>query len=415
MLNANLKSVKKYNNSILRVLTKDFILIDQVLVSASNFLFTIYLAKLLSASDFNIFAAVYIVYLFISSIQSSIFIAPLYAIENIGLNRNIFNELRIFHFIFLTIVLSILFFSHNIIIETLNISTSCGIIFKLVFALLNIEFYRRILLKVNNAYILLYDSIFYILVPILFCYYGLNLSELSTIYFMSTVLVIVAVILKYQIKFTIKHFDKTKFMLYWNFSKWLLYSAVLQFISGNYVAIYAAGVVGSGIYGIVRVFQNIQGLFNVTLQYLDTKLSVSLPALKPRYLYRTVRKRITIILSLSFSIFALMHLLGLKSIVSFLYNDDYIEYGYIINYVFLLYLLSLTNVVFRNILKVRLKTSPVLFSGIVSSVLVLIMLRMYNESWGVDGYYLVNVIPLIGATITYILWLIRSNRENSLA
>ena len=96
MLNANLKSVKKYNNSILRVLTKDFILIDQVLVSASNFLFTIYLAKLLSASDFNIFAAVYIVYLFISSIQSSIFIAPLYAIENIGLNRNIFQRVKNF-------------------------------------------------------------------------------------------------------------------------------------------------------------------------------------------------------------------------------------------------------------------------------------------------------------------------------
>ena len=201
---------------------------------------------------------------------------------------DIFNEIRIFYFIFLTIVLSILFFSHNIIADTLNISTDSIILFKLVFALLNIEFYRRILLKVNNAYVLLYDLIFYILVPILFCYYGLDLSELSTIYFVSTVLVILAAILKYRIKFNIKHFDKPRITLYWK--KWLLYSAVLQFISGNYVAIYAAGIVGNGVYGIVRVFQNIQGLFNVTLQYLDTKLSVSLPALKPIYLYRTVKK-----------------------------------------------------------------------------------------------------------------------------
>jgi hypothetical protein len=239
------------------------------------------------------------------------------------------------------------------------------------------------------------------MVPLLFYYFGPGLSKLSTIYFVSTLVVILTGILAFPIKRNITHFNKNRISLYWNFSKWLLYSAVLQFFSGNYIAIYAAGIIGSGVYGIVRVFQNIQGVFNLALQYMDTKLAVNLPLVERYKIKESVKKSTIIVVTLSFVMFAVLHLIGLDRVMLLLYDNKLIEFAYIINYVFILYLLSLVNVIYRNILKVNYNTSPILFAGLVSCALVLVALSVYQDSWGVDGYYLINALSLFGALITY--------------
>lgn len=405
-----MKLIKALNISNLYDLLKDHILIDQFLVSASNFVFTIYLANTLSETEFNTFGAIFILFLLISSLQNSLFIAPLYSLEKGETSLQIFNEIKFIHILTLFLLILVLFLFHPIITSYLKVSIDKTVYIKLMFSLLSIEFYRRVFISMDNIKIIYHDIIFYVLIPCIYFFSDSDkLEYLASLYFGLTTILYIYVFIFSGPNLAFSHYNKIRLYEYWKFSRWLFLAAILQFIGGNYIAIFAAGIVGPGIYGVVRAFQNIQGVFNVVLQYADTKLAVKLPGMNRKDMLKWGYSSIKSLIIYSSIIFICLHFFGIERIIKFLYTDSFVDYSYIFNYVFLLYLLSLVNVLYRNLLKATRYTSPILIGGIVSGCGVMTALHMYRTSWEYDGYYIINAMSLFLTFFVY-MFMLRAKR-----
>jgi len=263
-------------------------LVDQALVSGSNFFLSIFILRFFGAEVFGIFSFLWLFILFFNSVQLSLIISPMMSNfskqdkENKDLFiGSLFSHQIIFCFCFGTLLI----LSINVIGKTFNYfdisNFKFSILFLFIFTQLQ-QFFRRLsFLKKNYFKALISDLISYSILFILIIFFEINKSLkldsliwiLSASYFFGTI-IFISNIFKFKINFLN---CLNSFFTNWKISKWLFLTSLLQWLSGNLWIINTGIILGPYALGVLRACQTIINITNLAFQsfenFFPTKFS----------------------------------------------------------------------------------------------------------------------------------------------
>jgi O-antigen/teichoic acid export membrane protein len=400
----------------------NWLLIDQIIVSLFNFLIIIFLSRFLNIYDFGNYSGMFIVFLLLTSIQQAIFISPIFTLE-VDINENNsfhrINEMRTVHVLFTIFLCFVFFIMSNIVMDLISIKiNNLGFTFMLFFYLNN-DFNRRVLIKLSKLKrVIFYDFVIYpcFFLSILLLKFSNNLSVDNIILSYCSISLIISVSLIWSIGLPLKiiYLDFKTLKKYWSFSKWILYSSLSQFITGNLFTVVASNQLGVSVYGIVRVFQGFSGIFNVFLQYIDTQSSLDLPNIFNKsgvysclkYCYKILLFSVIILLS----IYSVAFVFGFDRIINLVFGEKYASYSYILNFVFILVILNLINILIRQLFRVFNSTSKILITNLIASVLAIVSIDYIIKSFGINGVYLGTIFSQISVILLSLWFLNKSNK-----
>ena len=394
---------------------KNYILLDQIIVSFFNFLNVIFLSRFLNIIDFGNYSGMFVVFLFICSIQQAIFISPIYTLEtNLNDKETLcrINDMRTIYLLFIIIFCFIFLIFSGLVSEIISITINSSAFTLMLFFYLNNDFNRRILIKLSMfKKTLLYDLIiyplFFLVIVFLEFYNNLNINMIIYSYCFLSFFASIILISKFRIPLKIKYINFFILKKYWNFSKWISYSTICQFISGNLFSIVASSQIGTSVYAILRVYQSVSGLFNVFLQFIDTQVSLDLPKIYNKKglmsSYNYVFKIIWFVVVILFFVFLGALLLGHDKIIHLIFGAKYVDYSYFINFIFLLFVVNLINVLLRNLFRVFNKTSKILITNLISSIAVLFSISYIIQVFGISGVYVGTIMAQLILIITSVL------------
>tara|TARA_B100000787_G_C16177775_1_gene290020 strand:+ start:99 stop:1361 length:1263 start_codon:yes stop_codon:yes gene_type:complete len=400
----------------------NWLLIDQIIVSLFNFLIIIFLSRFLNIYDFGNYSGMFIVFLLLTSIQQAIFVSPIFTLE-VDINENNsfhrINEIRTVLVLFTIFLCFVFFIMSNKVMDLISIKiNNLGFTFMLFFYLNN-DFNRRVLIKLSKLKrVIFYDFVIYpcFFLSILLLKFSNNLSVDNIILSYCSISLIISVSLIWSMGLPLKiiYLDFKTLKKYWSFSKWILYSSLSQFITGNLFTVVASNQLGVSVYGIVRVFQGFSGVFNVFLQYIDTQSSLDLPNIFNKsgvysclkYCYKILLFSVIILLS----IYSLAFVFGFDRIINLVFGEKYASYSYILNFVFILVILNLINILIRQLFRVFNSTSKILITNLIASILVIVSIDYIIKSFGINGVYLGTIFSQISVILLSLWFLNKSNK-----
>jgi len=403
----------------------NWLLIDQIIVSLFNFIIIIFLSRFLNIYDFGNYSGMFIVFLLLTSIQQAIFVSPIFTLE-VDINENNsfhrINEMRTVLVLFTIFLCFVFFIMSNIVMALISIKiNNLGFTFMLFFYLNN-DFNRRVLIKLSKLKrVIFYDFVIYPLffLSILLLKFSNNLSVDNIILSYCSISLIISVCLIWSIGLPLKiiYLDFKILKKYWSFSKWILYSSLSQFITGNLFTVVASNQLGVSVYGIVRVFQSFSGVFNVFLQYIDTQSSLDLPKIFNnsgvysclKYCYKILLFSVIILLS----IYSVAFVFGFDRIINLIFGEKYASYSYILNFVFILVILNLINIFIRQLFRVFNSTSKILITNLIASVLAMVSIDYIIKSFGINGVYLGTIFSQISVILLSLWFLFLYNKTLS--
>ncbi|MBQ0768220.1 MAG: hypothetical protein KBT58_02950 [Bizionia sp.] len=385
---------------------------DQGIVSGSNFLLSILLARVLNLDVFGEFSLLWLVLLFFLGIQNSFIISPMYSLEPKRLKNSSLSTSNLlvfqFGFVLVSLLLLFVFFKVAQLFSSEYVISSGLFSFALFFIVYLVQdFIRRFFfLKEKYNLIVIMDMLAYLgSLSLIFIYKenALDLNKVFTLMFFcfSTSIVFSVFFLgKIRINF------RDVFLLikeYWVFSKWLSFSAILQWFSGNIYVLVGSFILGPWVAGVVKIFQNIMGLFNVAFQAFENFIPISAAHIYKELGYKNMINYIKGFALKGFVIFfilgVLIVVLSPKQIISYIYGSDYLAYSnliyiYICIYIFI-YLGQLIRIIIRTIENTKV-VFWVYFLAMIFSILL---------SWPLVKFYEITGI-VIGTLLTQIFMFI---------
>jgi len=373
--------------------------LDQAIISSSNFLTTVLMARFLSLDDFGLFSLLWLALMFIFNIHLSLIVAPFL---NFGskLRDNLAGFVSTFFFFELILVLFIIppiigvLFSWGF---NEKVSFSVMLIFLFFVAVyLLLDLTRRFfVLKTAYLKLVAFDFIVYIgqvIIPIIIKYFGL-LNILSFFIGLLIFDLLVLLIWLLKIPLTLPEFKDLRLMFLktWNFSKWLLGASILQWVSNNAFSLFTAFLLGSWVIGVIRVMQNIMGVLHVFYLALENIL--------PRYFYKVyivagfeglsrLVFRYSVYALGPFLILFLMTKYFSEDIVYFFYGSKYEPFSYLLCYFVILYFLIFVSTLFRHLYRVLEETRIIFYSYLVSVIVAVLTVYPLIKTFGITGIVL---------------------------
>ena len=375
------------------------IFIDQAIVSGSNFLISILVLRFIGIESFGIFSFIWLLLLFINSVQLAYIISPL--LTNAPKQRK--SEINLFYghcfiqqifFTLLAFIFSFYFLEYmgNFVksyqLEKFSLSFSLIILFSQFYQFLRrICFSKNLFLKATISDFFLY--LFIITSLVYFNYVNeLDLNKilwvfvifffLGTTYNMSLIL---------SFNFNIKktpHFIKEN----WIIGKWLLFTSILQWFSGNLWVINTGIILGPYILGIVRACQTVLNISNLVFQSFEN-IFPSLSSLKYKtgglksmndFLDSFFKKGL--FLTIFFSVILIFLA---KPILYFFYGNETANYSKLLIFLAFLIPLHFLQYPFSYGLRTIGKTRPIFFSYLFSSVIAIIASTYIINYFKLDG------------------------------
>jgi O-antigen/teichoic acid export membrane protein len=274
------------------------------------------------------------------------------------------------------------------------------------------DFLRRyFILKTSFITLITIDCIAYIgTLILLIILLNNNMLSLKTtllaliISFLISILVSLTQITKTKIKFL---YFKLIFKKNWNFSKWLTYSAILQWGSGNFFILSGAQILGPWSSAIIKIMQNTMGVFHILFIGLDNILPQSFAKIYKKggssevMIYFKKHATYGILL---FSGIALIVLFLSKFIISRLYGTMYLPYAYLLNWFILIYLLIYMTMLQRYILRTFEDTKIIFYSYIITSIFSILSANSIIHFFKINGIIFgLIVLQLINFSIFHIM------------
>ncbi len=175
---------------------------------------------------------------------------------------------------------------------------------------------------------------------------------------------------------------------HWRFSKWMVGAALLQWSSGNYFLIAAGAVLGAAASGAIRAAQNIMGVTHVVFLALENVLPGRMAKIlaqdgKPA-LRRFAKRAILAVTGFSLVISALVSIAP-GWLLQLVYGERLRGYGFVLLWFAGLYPLIALNTVLRHVLRAASVTRPFFLSYVVSSGLSLVLAFPMVRALGVSG------------------------------
>jgi len=271
-----LNFLKKYNNI-------NWALADQSLVSGTNFIVGLLLARFLGIDSFGVFTLLWLSVLFVNSIQLALISSPMLSLAPLKkgkIKESFYTASLMMQILFSAIsfvslygfVSVFVFYGHYTEFNELPL------VFSTAATLFQFQDYLRryyfSLHKFKSAFKL--DFIYYVLQLCLILYF-INTTDLSleVIFSIISLSALIAIIVGIKELHVVYVRPKRLFKLIyknWLYSRWLVYSSLMQWCSGNMIYIVAGAVLGTFSVGAIKACHNIVGISHIVYQGLENIL-----------------------------------------------------------------------------------------------------------------------------------------------
>ncbi|MCF6345308.1 MAG: hypothetical protein L3J00_02425 [Thiomicrorhabdus sp.] len=319
-------------------------LLDQGLVSASNFCIGILLARGLGIEDFGIYVVGLALLLYANTFLQSLVVAQMMSIlppvERIRyksfLVRGYFG-----YALLVSLAASILVYLFTFLIgyfsEELSLRSLHLIIGVTVFGFMIQDWLRRYLYATSNPRaVLIIDIVAYggqfVCLFVLFWNEQLSVERAFMVYFITFFLTAVLTIYFLRLR---PNFGYSRRLLvkYWRVNRDYLYSWQLQWLGGSGVILVGAGMIGAQAAAAIKAIQNLLGPINVFFQWMDNVIIVQTSLKFEKYGYKKMTvylKKMALLGTLALMLFIVVLVFFSEWLIVFFYGSEYRVFAYLI-------------------------------------------------------------------------------------
>jgi O-antigen/teichoic acid export membrane protein len=386
---------------------KILVLLDQALVSGVNFVVAILLARLLGIENFGLFAFGWMLVLFVSSIQLAFIVSPLFTLY--PKHKKPTNYLKGVHSIQIIYCVLTLVIAFTVVKSVFIYKPEWqinGVLFSLplVAALFVLQdFYRRLNFALKRPIrSLISDCIAYAGQPLAI----MTLAYLEILSIHNTFLTISAlfgVAILYnlpKVKFTLKIIIlKNTIIENWSFSKYLVGTALLQWVSGNFFIIVAGGLLGPVAVAAIRIAQNVVGVLHVLFSAMENIIPIKgAEILDKEGSTKTLKYFKEMLFKGGMVTLVVLVLIALlrTQIITLFYGAEYLEYVNVLLGFTGLYVLVFAGTIMGFVIRTFEMNSIFFWSYIVTTIFSLLAAEPMIKATGIYGV-------LIGLFITQVI------------
>jgi O-antigen/teichoic acid export membrane protein len=400
-------------------------LVDQAIVSATNFLTNMMLVRFMGLREFGIFALAWMSVLLVNSLQNALIIAPMMSIwpkqeekdRPFYLGAVVFQELILAIFC-LVLVLSVLrtaasFFHHAELVElALPLAVSA-------FAYQMQDFVRRYFFAAHQSRRALADDALSYLtqLPILFVLHRAGyLTSATALWAMAGTSIVGLAVGWFWVEPIQFHWEWIRSIAsrHWKVSRWLIGSSLLTWASTNLFVIAAPMYYGPAAAGVLKASQNLMGATHVWFQGLENVVPVETAR-------RLRQSGVPAMLAYTRSIlikwggltvlFATVMAVAPSFWLRLMYGPALGQYGYILRLYALLYVILFIGAPLRACLQALEFTVPIFWSYLAMTVMAFACAFPLARRLGLSG----SLMGLIGAQVLFqgilgVSLLLRSNK-----
>ena len=375
---------------------KALVFADQGLVSGVNFTITFLLARFLGLHDFGLFALGWMIVQFVSSIQLAFIVAPLYTLYPKHSDSK--QYLHAIHSIQLLFCLGVVIIGRlgiALIFEFLpewKIEGADWVLPILASLYVLQDFYRRINIATHQSQrSLISDILAYGLQPVgvlVLNYFGI--LTINAAYILLGVLYLISILYNIiQMKLVVNPSQLLVALKEnWNFSKYLIGTALLQWLSGNFFIITAGTLLEPVAIGIIRIAQNVVGILNVLFAAMGNIVPLKASEILSQSGDRSVLKYFKSILIQGGAItLVVLTIIAIDRdlIIDLFYGTEYLAYSNVILGFTFIYILVYLNTILGFVLRTFEMNQIFLTSYILTTVFSLLAAKPIINSWGING------------------------------
>ena len=373
---------------------------DQIIVSGSNFLLGLILARVLGLEDFGTFTLCWSFVLLTTGMQNSLITFPLLTLGgkyNSTKNNNFFLSSLYMQIIFSVLWLLLLISAGHVLSIILNTTSYNYLIIPLAFAMFTThiqEYLRKLAFtKFNFIKALLNDLLCHGLKMILILYFALTnqLDIKVTIFIIGfTCLLSALIFFPYNIILYKVNFQSFRFHFFenWKFSSWLLPASIFQWVTGNIFILVGGYFVSVTAVGAVKSVQNIMGIMHIFFQaqenYLPPKASAILNEKSSQEARRYVYE-IGIRGFIYTTIFSLFVMIFHEPIFTTIYGASFSEYSRLLLLYAPMYPLVYLSLVFRIWIRTIEATKLIMESYFIMAIYSCLISYPFTLYFGVYG------------------------------
>ena len=396
-------------------------LIDQSIVSFSNFLLTILILRNLGLEIFGLFSFTWLVFLFLLTLQMSLVISPMLSNLSKIDKKYVFEYyggVFIIQLLFLIIILLLILVGFEIYKDKLldlNLYKFKAKFILIVFFSQIFNFYRRYLYsKKNLNFVLLIDFITYFSLFFTFSlYFFLGSIYLDHIYNSMIVSFFLGSFFGLIVKEKfIYNFRGLKISTKINLinSSWLTLNTIFQWFSGNFWVLNAGIILGSKYLAVIRACQTVLNVSNLIFQTLENIFPVKFGEIFKQNGAKYLRNYIYKYQIYGFIIFFIISIILLslsETLLLFLYGSDMVKYDYVLK--IMSFTLPIVFISYLPLYALRLfdKPYPIFFSTLINSIVAITLSNFIIEYFGIYGFifgiYFSNIMSALIINLFYIM------------
>jgi len=412
-MSANATLQEKFCHGLLQHLRgrETWPLTDQAVVSATNFITSVMLARFMGLREFGVFALAWMSVLFVNSIQNALIISPMMSIAPKQEEKDrpcyfgavVFQELVLVSFcfvlVFIALTLSGNYFRHaDLHSLALPLAVSA-------FAYQMQDFIRRYFFATRQGRrAFADDALSYITqLPILFVLYKVgHLNSVTALWAMagtSILGLVVGWLWMEPLEFN-RDWIKAISLRHWRVSRWLGASAMLQWTSGNLFVLAAPVYYGAAAAGVLKAAQNLMGVTHIWFQGLDNVVPVETARhLREGGVHSMLAYTRSILVKWGglTTIFAIIMAAAPGFWLRLIYGSQMVEFGYVLRLYALLYVIVFIGGPLRAGLQALEFTVPIFWSYLAMTALAFFFAIPMAKWMGLKG-------TMLGLLATQILF-----------
>jgi len=403
---------------------KCLLLMDQVMVSGSNFLLGILLVRALGLENYGIFALLWMLVLFALGINQALITKPIMTLAS---KMEVVDSSKyLLHVQWIQAGLAALFLIVGLVIWLVRdifslaipnmslIPILSGVLF---FQLFHDYFRKRCFIegKIKGAFamdFLLYMGQLFLIAILWFQ----GILTLDRAFYCILVANFLSVVLGGSY-FKIEIPNTTELLETWkkqvHYSKWLVGTALLQWFSGNYFILIGATIIGPIAVGAIRMVQNIMGFFHILFLSMENIVPIETArqfhdggwTAMTQYLKKTTLK-----LGLAFLLLLVAVSTLAPWLIKLLYGVEYLDYSYVVVVYCGLYILVFLSIPLQFALRTIELTYPLFVAYIIATVFSFLAANFFLNEWGMSGLLAGLIITQFITFVTYAAYCWRQNR-----